>query len=80
MGLLVPIVAGHGQGQRETAGGKQDCLQAQQLIDLSIKYSLLQEVDQATHLVEVLDLNFTNNCELISSIGVEDWRAFTDHR
>ena len=58
---LVPIVAGHRDG--ETAGGKQDCLQAQQLIELSTKHSLLQEVDQATHAAEILDLVFTNNCE-----------------
>jgi hypothetical protein len=77
-GLLVPIVAGHRDS--ETAGGKQDRLQAQQLIDLSTKYSLLQEVGQATHAAEVLDLVFTNNCELVSSIDVEDWTAFTDHR
>ena len=25
-------------------------------------------------------LIFTNNCELLSSIGVEDWSSFTDHR
>ena len=32
-GLLVPIVSGHRED--ETAGGKQDRLQAQQLIDLA---------------------------------------------
>ena len=42
-GLLVPIVAGHREG--ETVGGKQDRLQAQQLINLAMKYCLLQEVD-----------------------------------
>ena len=77
-GLLVPIVAGHREG--ETVGGKQDRLQAQQLIDLSTKHSLLQVVDQATHAVEILDLVFSNNCDLVSSIAVEDWTAFTDHK
>ena len=75
---LVPIVAGH-RG-RETAGGKQDRLQAQQLIELSTNHSLLQEVDQATHAAEILDLVFTNNCELLSSINLQEWRSFTDHK
>ena len=77
-GILVPIVAGHRDG--ETAGGKQDRLQAQQLIELSTKHSLLQEVDQATHAAEILDLVFTNNCELLSSINQQEWRSFTDHK
>ena len=77
-GLLVPHVAGH--RETETAGGKQDRLQAQHLIDLATKHSLLQEVDQVTHGVEILDLVFTNNCELLSSIAVENWPIFTDHR
>ena len=77
-GILVPIVAGHREG--ETAGGKQDRLQAQQLIELSTKHSLLQEVDQTTHAAEILDLVFTNNCELLSSINLQDWRSFTDHK
>ena len=75
-GILVPLVAGH--RDEETAGGKQDRLQAQQLIDLSSKFCLLQEVDKATHVVELLDLVFTNNCDLICSTEVEDWPAFTD--
>ena len=77
-GLLVPIVAGHREG--ETAGGKQDRLQAQQLIDLASKHCLLQEVENPTHAVEILDLVFTNNCELLSSIVLENWDTFTDHR
>ena len=69
-GLLVPIVAGH--REEETAGGKQDRLQAQKLLDLADKHSLIQEVEHATHAVEVLDLVFTNNCELVSSTVAED--------
>ena len=76
-GLLVPLVAGH--REEETAGGKQDRLQAQQLIDLANKHCLLQEVDLATHAVEILDLVFTNNCELLSSVVVESWSQFSDH-
>ena len=77
-GIFVPLVAGHREG--ETVGGKQDRLQANQLIDLSSKYCLLQEVDRPTHAVELLDLVFTNNCDLVSSTVVEDWPSFTDHR
>ena len=73
-----PKVSGHRDD--ETAGGKQDRLQAQKLIDLANKFSLIQEVDIATHAVEILDLIFTNNCELVSSIVAEDWTSFTDHR
>ena len=77
-GLLVPIVAGHRDGK--TAGGKQDRLQAQQLVDLASKHCLLQEVECPTHAVEILDLVFSNNCELLSSVAVENWDTFTDHR
>ena len=41
---------------------------------------MLQEVDQTTHAAEILDLVFTNNCELLSSINLQDWRSFTDHK
>ena len=77
-GLLVPQVAGH--RDTETAVRKQDQLQAQHLVDLVAKHSLLQEVDQTTHAVEILDLVFTNNCELVSNIVVENWPVFTDHK
>ena len=49
-------------------------------MELCSKHSLIQEVDQPTHVVEILDLVFTNNCELVNSTGVEDWPSFTDHR
>ena len=68
-GLLVPLVASHREG--ETAGGKQDRLQAQKLIDLASKYSLQQEVDTPNHAVEILDLVFSNNCELLSNVAAE---------
>ena len=41
---------------------------------------MAQQVDQPTHGVEVLDLIFTNNPDLISSVAVEPWPAFTDHK
>ena len=40
---------------------------------------MLQE-DQPTHVTEILDLVFSNNCGLVSGVVVEDWATFTDHR
>ena len=39
-GLLVPLVAGHREG--ETGGGKQERLQAQKVMDLALKYGMIQ--------------------------------------
>ena len=77
-GLLVPVVGGH--RNCETAGGKQDRLQAEKMIALAGKYALLQQVENATHAVETLDLVFTNHCELVNTTLVEDWPSFSDHR
>ena len=77
-GLLSPIVANHREG--ETVGGKQDRLQARQLMDIASKHSLLQQVDQVTHAIEILDLIFTNDSDLVSSILTEDWPSFSDHK
>ena len=85
----LPLAAGINEGGHyfryfsslvETAGGKQDRLQAQQLIDMASKHSLLQEVLEPTYSVEILDLIFTNNCELVSSVSTETWSTITDHR
>ena len=77
-GHLVPLVANHRDG--ETAGGKQDRLQAQKLVDFATKHNLVQQVDVATHGVEILDLVLTNDDDLISDISVEEFREFTDHK
>ena len=77
-GLLVPLVANH--REHETEGGKQDRLQAQLLIELADKHCLLQKVDQPTHQLEVLDLIFTNNYDLIGGVFTEVRRTFTDHK
>ena len=77
-GDIIPIVAGHREG--ETAGGKQDRLQAAKLCDFATRHSLVQQVDLPTHGVEILDLIFTNNPDLVSSVMVESWPAFTDHK
>ena len=77
-GFLFPVVANHREG--ETVGGKQDRLQASQLIDMASKHSLLQQVDQVTHAVEILDLMFTNDSDLVSCIQTDDWPSFSDHK
>ena len=76
-GLIVPAVANH--RDQADVGGKQDRLQAQHLVDLADKYCLLQEVDQPTHLVEILDLIFTNNSDLVGGVYSTEWKQFTDH-
>ena len=67
-GFIVPLVASH--REEETLGGKQDRLQAQQLVDMASKHFLVQEVVEPTHAIEVIDLVFTNNCELVSEVNV----------
>ena len=75
---LVPIVSNHRDAV--TAGGKQDRLQASRLCDLAIRHCLMQQVDQITHGTEILDLIFTNNSDLISTVAVESWPSFSDHK
>ena len=47
---------------------------------MASKHFLVQEVVEPTHAAEVLDLVFTNNCELVSGVNVESWPAFSDHK
>ena len=75
---LVPLVSNHRDG--ESVEGKQDRLQAAKLCDLAVKHSLIQQVDKPTHGVEILDLIFSNDQDLISSVSVESWPRFTDHK
>ena len=77
-GNLLPIISNHREG--ETADGKQDRLQAQRLADFALKHSLTQQVDKVTHGVEILDLIFTSDHELVGSVEVESWKNFTDHK
>ena len=77
-GCLIPTVGNHREA--DTMGGKRDRLQAQQLVDIATKFSLQQEVYQPTHAIEILDLVFTNNPDMVSNITTEDWTDFTDHR
>ena len=51
-----------------------------QLINIASKHSLIQQVDKATHAVEILDLFFTNDSDLVSCVEVEDWPSFSDHK
>ena len=50
------------------------------MCDLALKYSLIQQVDKPTHGVEILDLIFSNDQDLVSSVSVEAWPRFTDHK
>ena len=75
---LVPLVSNHREA--ETAEAKQDRLQAARLCDLAVKHCLIQQVDLPTHGTEILDLIFTNDQDLISSVSAESWPRFTDHR
>ena len=47
---------------------------------LATKHNLIQQVDTPTHAVEILDLMFTNDCDLVSSVQVDGWPTFTDHK
>ena len=77
-GDLVPLV--HNHREVATADGKQDRLQAAKLCDLATKFSLVQKVSEPTHGTEILDLIFTNDPDLVSSVSVESWPRMTDHR
>ena len=76
-GLLIPIV--HDHTENTTEDGIQVRHQAAKLCDLSLKYSLIQQVDKVTHGREILDLLFSNNEDLVSSVLVTPWPGFTDH-
>ena len=77
-GNVFPLVANH--REEETPEGKQDRLQAQKLVDLATRHSLLQVVEGATHGAECLDLVWTNNCDLVSCCELENFSEFSDHK
>ena len=77
-GCLVPAVNNHRKD--ETDDGLQVRLQAQKLCDLMLSHHMAQYVDQPTHNVEVLDLVFTSDQELVSHISTESFPSFTDHK
>ena len=76
-GDLVPLVHGHRHG--DTDEGFHVRHQAALLCELALKHSLIQQVDHVTHGREILDLIYTNNCDLVSSVKVDPWPCFTDH-
>ena len=47
---------------------------------MALKHHLVQEVDQTTHCASILDLVWTNDQHIVSSVVVEDWPLFTDHK
>ena len=63
-GFLLPRVAAH----REDAApeGKQDRLQAEKVLNLCEKWGMTQQVEEATHEVETLDLVFTSNPDMVT--------------
>ena len=69
-----------GNRERETAGGKQDRLQAQRLVDLAVRHHFTQHVDKVTHGTKILDLIWSNSSDILSSIDVSEWPFFTDHK
>jgi hypothetical protein len=73
----VPLVHGHRLVSAD--GAQQVRQQAAKLCDLALKHSMIQQVDQVTHGREILDLIFSNNEDLVSSVTVAAWPAFTDH-
>ena len=77
-GNLFPMVANHRED--ETLDGKQDRLQAHHLVELAARHCLQQVVEGATHGAECLDLVWTNNSDLVSSCGKEDFGEFSDHK
>ena len=68
-------VAGHRNGDTS------DRAQANMIMDICIKYGLVQQVDMATRPAsgEILDLVFTSDQDLVSHIEAEDHLTFTDH-
>ena len=78
-GFLVPILKNH-NSELQQDERKLDRQQAKLLIDLSTKFCMQQEVRQPTHGAEMLDLVLVNNHEMVSTVEVEDWPDFSDHK
>ena len=76
-GFLVPDVAEH--RATETDGGKQDRLQAREILNLVEKYGMTQQVEHPTHGKETLDVVFTSDQNLVSHVDVNFFPTFTDH-
>ena len=77
-GFLVPLVAGHREG--ESTGGKQDRLQARKVMDLAMKYGMIQQVDRPTHAINILDLIFCSDTDVVTSVDVENFPLVSDHK
>ena len=76
-GILLPKVAGFREGS--DGEGQKVREQASNLCDLAVKYHLTQHVDAATRESEILDLVWSSNPDLISSIQVDTFPDITDH-
>ena len=76
-GFLVPQV--HTFKQGVAGDGHHVRQQAAKLCEVALKHNLIQQVDIATQGQEILDLVFSNNEDLMSSVSAEEWSCFTDH-
>ena len=76
-GGVLPRVGGHRVTQQ--GDGKQVRQQAANLCDLALKYSLTQQVAEPTREKEILDLIWSSNPDLVSSIQVDTFKDTTDH-
>ena len=63
----------------EDSEGSQIRQQAAKLCDLASKYHLTQQVGIPTREREVLDLIWSSNPDLVSSVMVDSFSEFTDH-
>ena len=77
-GCLVPSV--HSHRMEEVKEGLQTRLQAQKLCDLAVRHHMAQLVDQPSHGVEILDLVYSSDQDLVSHIDMEPFPEFTDHK
>ena len=60
------------QPRGATSAGKQDRLLAQHVLALCERWGMTQQVEEASHEVEVLDLVFTSDPDLVSQVRVEE--------
>ena len=77
-GLVLPRVEGH-RVPAQPGNGRLVRQQAANLCDLAVKYSLSQQVTEPTREKEILDLIWSSNPDLVSSIQVESFKDITYH-
>ena len=78
-GVLHPTVAGHRDMADHDGQGGLVRQQAAQFCDLATKYQLTQPVGESTREGEILDLIWSSNPDLVSTVQVDSFQAMTDH-